>query len=192
MTLPRPRAYVDWTVPVDENGMEIGGYRDEATHQKYIAWLADYLYYTDIPVPACQLETLAEFEAGGGISSAVLHLSDDWGYAVWELEKIDQYISQGLSWTDLHREELRTWESFTDEIREEYGDPDIHFFISEADFERIGREIIEELNVPGHIWHVDIPYRPILARLLKKVESKDERIKYLDRYNYNFNECASK
>ena len=58
MILPRPRAYVDWMVPVDKNGNEIGVCEDDVTFDFYIGWLADYLYEKDIPIPECQQKDL--------------------------------------------------------------------------------------------------------------------------------------
>lgn len=59
MILPRPRAYVDWTVPVDKNGNEVGVCNDDATFNFYISWLADYLY--DDPEHDC-FTSPAEFK----------------------------------------------------------------------------------------------------------------------------------
>ena len=192
MILPRPRAYVDWTVPSDKQGNEIGVCHDRETYQKYIDWLADYLFSTIIPIPENQINLVKEFEAKDGISSAVFWLSEDWGMSIWDTKGIENAFLEGVSYEDFHQQEVNMWIDLSDAEQEVYEDPADEFFTSEAEYCRIGREAIEANRVPAHIQHADIAYRPILAALLKKVEDKKERIAYLDYFYRNFNECASK
>ncbi|TVQ99468.1 MAG: hypothetical protein EA399_07745 [Desulfovibrionales bacterium] len=192
MILPRPRAYIDWTVPLDEFGNEIGVCQDTATYHKYIEWLADYLYHTEIPVPENQRKDLAEFEAKEEIASAVLWLSDDLGFSLWETEMIESCCFKGLSYEEYHQIEITLWNEMPENEREVYEDPKEEFFTSEADYKRICQEAIEAKRIPSHIQHADIAYRPIFAKLLKKVASKGERIKHLNYFYHNYNECASK
>ncbi|SMP39737.1 hypothetical protein SAMN06295888_101316 [Desulfonatronum zhilinae] len=192
MILPRPRAFIDWTVPFDELGNEIGMCHDTETYQRYIKWLADYLYRTEIPVPENQLQDLAKFEAKEGIASAVFWLSDDLGYSIWETELIESCCSDGLSYEEYHQVEVNLWNEMPENEREVCEDPEEEFFTSEADYKRICQEAIDAKKVPPHIRHADIPYRPILAKLLKIVASKDERVAHLDYFYHNYNECASK
>ncbi len=165
---------------------------DPATYQRYIEWLADYLYRTEIPVPDNQLQDLAEFESKKGIASAVFWLSDDLGLSLWETELIERCCSDGLSYEEYHQVEVKLWNDMPDNEREVYEDPEEEFFTSESDYGRIGQEAIEAKRVPHHIQHADIAYRPIFAKLLKKVESKEERIAHLDYFYLNLSECTAK
>lgn len=192
MILPLPRAYIDWTVPVDDLGNEIGVCSDTATYQRYLAWLADYLFCTEIPVPQNQQDILDEFESKNGIDSAVFWLSEYLGHSIWDTEFIERSFLEGLPYNEYHKNEVSMWEELSDEERELYDPPEEDFYTSEADYNRIGHEAINAAKVPSHIRHADIGYRPILAALLKKVEDKKERIAHLDYFYRNFNECASK
>jgi hypothetical protein len=192
MNLPRPRAYIDWTVPLDEFGNEIGVCHDTATYHKYIEWLADYLYHSEIPVPENQLQDLAEFEAKEGIASAVFWLSEYLGYSIWQTEMIERCFLDGMSHEELHQSEEEQWNEMPDNEREAFEDTGEEFFTPEAEYKRIGQEAIEANKVPSHIQQADIAYRPIFAKLLKKVASKEERIKHLNYFYHNYNECASK
>lgn len=49
--LARPRAYIDWAVPKDADGNDIGVCTEEASFHGYLEWLADYLFKANIPVP---------------------------------------------------------------------------------------------------------------------------------------------
>lgn len=192
MNLPRPRAYVDWAVPLGDHGNEIGVCHDTATYRRYLEWLADYLFRTEIPVPDNQLNVLAEFESKDGIKSAVVCLSCDWGLSIWYAEEIENCFLEGLSYAEFHQKEISMWNDLPNNLRELYENSEDEFYTSEADYKRIGREAVEAKKVPPHIQHADIAYRPIFAKLLKKVESKKERIAHLDYFYRNFNECASK
>lgn len=192
MIHPLPRAYIDWTVPVDDLGNEIGVCRDTVTYQLYLEWLADYLFSTKIPVPQNQQDILEEFESEDGIKSAVFRLSENLGDSIWDTELIERSYLEGLSYEEYHKIEVGMWEDLSDDERELHDRPEEDFFTSKADYNRIGEEAINAAKVPSHILHADICYRPIFAKLLKTVESKKDRIAYLDYFYRNFNECASK
>ena len=192
MILPRPRAYIDWIVPLDDQGNEIGVCHDAETYQRYIDWLADYLFFTAIPIPENQVSLVAEFEAKDGIRSAVFWLSDDWGMSIWYTEGIENAFFEGVSYEDFHQQEMSVWNNLPADERELYENPADEFYASKDEYNRIGHEAIEAKKIPAHIQHADIAYRAILAALLKKVEDKKERIAHLDYFYRNFNECASK
>ena len=42
MMLPHPRAYVDWKVPIDADGNEIGVCTGDVGYRYYLSWLADF------------------------------------------------------------------------------------------------------------------------------------------------------
>jgi hypothetical protein len=192
MMLPRPRAYVDWAVPLDDQGREIGVCGDAATYRRYIEWLADYLFLTEIPIPENQQALVAEFEARDGIASAVFWLSDDLGMTIWDAEWVEEAFLDGLTREEIRECELVGWNLLSDEERQIWGDPEADFFISEADYQRIGSEALEARKVPARIRHADIPYRPVLAKLLKAVSSREDRIAHLNYFYQNLNDCLSK
>ena len=192
MLLPPPRAYVDWTVPLDDQGREIGRCNDVATYRRYIEWLADYLYFTDIPIPDSQQALVAQFEAQNGINSAVFWLSEDLGTTIWDAERVGEAFLDGLTHGQFHEREIEVWNLLSDEERQMWGDAEVDFFISEADYQRVGREALETRKVPAHIRHADIPCRPVFAKFLKAVSSREDRIAHLDYFYQNLNDCLSK
>ena len=95
MILPRNRTYVDWAVPVDVNGNEIGVCAENQCYRCYLEWLAGYLYATEIPVPENQRALLEQYK-DSGTDHAVLDLSDSLGYSIWETEAIQEESASGL------------------------------------------------------------------------------------------------
>jgi len=188
MILPRNRAYIDWTVPCDQDGHKIGVCTTTESYEEYLDWLADYLYVTDIPVPPNQIGLLKEYQ-GKGIAYAVLDLSDCLGYSIWETEGMQEASAGGKPFSEHHKAEIDLWNELPGDAKIDTTEQD--FFTAEDDYRRLGVEYTESQKVPQHISHADIPYRPILAALLKQVHEHSERKKHLDFFYYNFNECAS-
>jgi len=186
MLLPYPRAYIDWAVPRDHHGHEIGICYDDATYRYYLEWLADYLYKTEIPVPESQKATLEELSKTG---YATMRLSDCLGYPIWETEIIQEYSASGNPYEDWHQQELALYNKLPDDEKEIWGE---EFFISKEDYHRLGEEYRESKKVPSHIQHADIPYRSILAALFKGMPDPKKRYEELDYFYKNFDECASK
>lgn len=188
--LPRPKAYVDWTVPIDEDGNEIGLCRDDDIRfHQYLEWLTNYLYQVNIPVPETQL-ALLELYREKGVDHAIIDLSNRLGYSIWEMDFLENDISQGISFSELHEMSLEAWNNLSDEEKEYSTEEE--FFTSEEDFERIKQELIDSEKVPSNIHHADIPYRPILAALFKNIPDFAERYQHLKLFYSNYNDCASK
>lgn len=187
--LPRPRAYVDWTVPSDEAGNEVGVCTENIGYRRYLEWLADYLFRTTIPVPESQQVLLSGY-GNLGVDHAVLDLSDLLGYSIWNTESIQEMSASGQPFSEHHAAELELWNELSAEDREDWTEED--FFTLESDYVRLGAEFREARKVPSHINHADIPYRPILAALFKEVSDPKKRYDLLDSFYRNFDECASK
>lgn len=189
MILPRPRAYVDWAVPVDDQGEDIGVATSEDVYRFYLEWLAEYLHKTEIPVPPNQQALLEEYKAHH-VSHAIIDLSDMLGYSIWATDGIENMSADSQSFDDLHQMELECWNDFSEEEKEDWTDEE--FFTSKQEFLRIQQEHTESQRVPSHIRHADIPYRPVLAFFFKDISDPLERYKLLDMFYKNFNECADK
>jgi len=150
--------------------------------------LADYLFFTDLPVPASQRKLVALYR-NAGLNYAVLDLSDLLGYSLWETDAIQEMAAKGRPFSERHVIERQAWEGFSTDEREDWEED---FFTSEQDYIRLGQEFQEAQNVPPHICHADIPYRPILAALFKGEPDANKRYKHLDYFYQNLHECASK
>jgi hypothetical protein len=188
MILPRPRAYTDWTVPKDDSGNDIGLCTEDILYRRYLEWLADYLFTTDIPVPASQAELVAAY-MDKGAELAVFDLSDLLGYSFWDTRSIQEMSAAGHPFSEHHIAERKVWDELTTDEKEGLTEAD--FYISEKDYIRLGQEFCEAQKVPSHIQHADIPYRPVLAALFKTVSDPKKRYELLHYYYRNFNECAS-
>ena len=185
----RPRAYVDWTVPTDSEGRDIGVCEDAASAAAYLEWLADYLYATPIPVPKSQQALLANYQKQG-VDHAVIDLSDVLGYSILSTDVVGRQAASGKPFAEVHAEELEAWNQLSEEEKAYHAGE--NSFTSESDYLRLGREFLEAQKVPGHIQHADIPYRPILAALFKDVPDRNERFRLLSLFYNNFDECASR
>ena len=189
--LPPPRAWVDWAVPKDKNGDDIGtASNDDGTYELYLNWLADYLYETDIPVPECQKDVIAEYRSKGGADHAFFDLSERIGYTIWDVDGIERDFGEGKSWEDFHAHERSCWDEFSKEEQEEQTEEE--YFIWKDEYERIGREGQERKVVPSHIRHSDIPYRAVVAALFKDVPKHSCRYHMLHRFYSVIDENASK
>ena len=189
MILPRPRAYIDWTVPLDDQGREMGTASGKEQYRCYLGWLADHLYNTDIPVPENQRVLLEEYQKRGA-DYAVIDLSDMLGYSIWDTDLIEYKVEEDQPFDDLHQLELDYWNDLSDDEKKEWEGEE--FFTLEDEFLRIREEYMESKQVPSHIRHADIPYRPILASLFKSIRDFEERCRLLDLFYRNYHDCASK
>lgn len=189
MILPRPRAYIDWTVPTDALGNDIGVCADDSSYRQYLTWLAEHLYVTVLPVPVSQRELLAEYR-GKGIDYAIVDLSEELGNGIFNVDVIEGMFAAGKVFAELQASESEAWNELPEEDKAEWDKED--FFTTENDYARIGHELREAQKVPAHIRHADIPYRPVLAALFKDIPEPKERYEWLDWFYHNFNESASK
>lgn len=61
--------------------------------------------------------------------------------------------------------------------KDDYEDPDEKYLTDRETFEHLREEGLKPRKVPPHIKHVDVPFRPIFAALMKDVPDKEERVK---------------
>lgn len=189
MILPRPRAYIDWTVPADEFGNDVGLCTDGNSYEEYLSWLAGYLYATAIPLPESQRELLAEYQSKG-VDYAILDLSQELAGGIWHVEVVQSILAAGEGFSELEASQEQAWNELPEAAKVEWDKED--FFTSEKDFARVCEELGDAQEVPAHIRHTDIPYRPVLAALFKDIPDPKKRYEVLDRFYRNFSECASK
>lgn len=170
-------------------GNDVGACTDEVSYVRYLEWLADYLFTSDIPVPQSQTELVALYKTKGA-DHAVLDLSDCLGYSLWDTELIQEMSASGHPFSEHHASEREAWNGLSEDERQGWSEED--FFTSEEDYARLGQEFKEAQKLPSHIRHADIPYRPVLAALFKEVPDRKQRYELLDYFYRNFDDCASK
>jgi hypothetical protein len=190
MLSPPPHTRVDWTVPTDQSGREIGVARTQSDYQFYLHRLADYLYETDITVPECQRNAVRKYASEGGAQSAVCDLGFTMGILYYDIEDLERLSLEGVGWETVHSEEMAHCNEYSEEERETISEEG--FCASREDYERIGREAGEAQRIPSHVGHLDIPFRPVFAALLKNVPDHEERYRLLNRFYGEFNDAFSK
>jgi hypothetical protein len=186
-----PRCWIDWKVPLDEGGQELGVVNGDAErYQQYLHWLADYLYETPIPVPERQRDVVERYQESGGASSAIFDIAASLGYELSALEACEDEINRGVSWEEFHDNEMQYWEGLSGAEREGFTKEDV--VMTRAEFERVSVEVEESKSIPRHIGHADIPFRAIFAIFFKEIEDHQERYRLLKQFYQEFYECASK
>jgi hypothetical protein len=204
--LPPPRAYIDWKMPSDADGNEIidlsctikqgkdmqlrdeyekaiGVQLEGANYILYLKWLSLYLYETKIPVPLSQTGLI---ERANDPESAIMSLADCYSDALFVCycDDYDSDFEENTPYSEIHERELENLKKRKEEDAEEGIVTDSEDFmseycISEEDYETLRQEYIERKKIPSHIRSLDIPYRPVLAALLKRVPDPIERFRLL-------------
>ena len=188
MILSRNRSYIDTTCPRDDMGREIGAAHGDE-FERYIDWLAEYLFRTEIPVPENQKQLLQEYQEKGA-DHAVFDLSECLGYSEepWDYDCYTSY-------DDYRMHMLEAFGTLSQEEQREYlygENVEGTYYMSGIDYARCKSEFDEAKKVPEHISHADIPYRPVLAALFKCIPEHDKRKELLEYFYSNLNENLSK
>ncbi|MBR1609070.1 MAG: hypothetical protein IJ678_05590 [Kiritimatiellae bacterium] len=176
IVLPYPRAYVDWIIPRRPDGTAVVSALNENDYDLYLNWLADYLYETDLPLPESQRD----------VSASLFQLAENLSLDWMNLEHLERHIKEGGSFAEWHKTEVEGFESLGDDEKDLWlessssGGPE---FLTEAEFNRIAKEVEEASSVPESIQHLDIPYRALISRILKKIPRHRERVAELDRFS---------
>lgn len=184
-----PRHYADSTVPTRSDGEPMRRTNDQEEYDTYTAWLAEYLFTTDIPLHPRQRE-YAKHSDTLDPDTAVFHISDWFGYAVWELDMLKNAFEAGEDWLSFDAVQHEAFASFSDEEREEL--PFDEWAVSRGVWERLREEWSEEKALTLRTDHADIPYRSLLSHILKRLPNREERIAIIRSYFQNFDENASK
>lgn len=182
---PYPRAYIDWEVPLRQDGTRIQSTESEEDYNIYINWLADYLFYKDFTVPECQMQIKHK---------GVLDIAEEFSITTI-LDDIEHAIQNGDGFEKFHNRELECWKEEDPDIKEEYIDENgiNTYFTTEEQFVRVAEEFNERRDkVPNSINHADIPYRALLSWQLKMIPKHEDRVKVLDSYFLLINENFGK
>lgn len=181
-----PRSFSDLTVPLRPDGTALETCRQKGDYERYVAWVADYLHRTDLPLTEEQKAWLEG--AGKDPKGIIFTCSDVFGYTVDALEELTWWFTEGKTYDDYKREMREIWEAHTDpEDKAEFG----FQVLSEATFQRLKREWEEEC-ARGECSHADIPFRALLAWALRQMPDAEERQKEMDWFFRNFQDNASK
>ena len=184
-----PRAYTDLTVTVLADGSRLDFPVSGKLYNFYIAWLADHLLQSAIPIPPEQAgvaRDLADRDPAG----VAFELSDCLGYMYWDRAGLENHIRGLKTYEALVEHERAVWEEIT------AGNPDAdipfeEFVTPREAYDRARVEIEIEDRLPDLPAHFDIFFRPLLAQAVKRCSSRQEAGEVLRLFYTNFNECVS-
>jgi hypothetical protein len=168
-----PRCYQDATMPPPEVARD---------HDAYVEWLADHLYGGDYPLPV-RLD---------GLDWSIHELASDYAFAGDDLGLVVRAVNEGLSYEQFSERQVELWREMED------GDEDYlaHYTLEPEVYRRVQEEEAERRkNVPGlspDDETVDMAFRPLLARELKRLPDRAARIEALRQFFETYNEDLHK
>lgn len=176
-----PRHFCDLSVPSRADGTPINRDATGEDYTIYVHWLADHLYETDLPLHPRQLAWALESD-NREPSHGIFKISEEASFGLWNLEYVEQAFADGGTWEDEMAEARRTWEAAWPSPEDHEDHPVEEYLITRNVWDRIGEEWMEK---PVY-HHADIPYRSLLARLLKRIPDRERRIWEIDSFFRNF------
>lgn len=158
-----PRCYQDVTVPAPE----------VADHfPAYVEWLADHLFEKEFPLPT-------RLKAGDW---TLRSLAIDYAYGGNDLEHVAACARQGMTHEEFMRQQMQLWREMDDGLEEYLPnymlDAEIYARIQEEERERAA--VCPNLESSDET--LDMPFRPLLARELKKIASRAARVDALKEF----------
>ena len=187
-----PRSFADQTVPARTDGTSLRSCLGPGDYELYVNWLADYLHTASLPLTPAQETWLQQTQRAP--DKVIFECSDTFGYALYELEEVEQAFEKGESWAH-HRKRARAfWDAIPEQERSSYAESTFEewFALDETVFDRLRREWQEEHALPQPVDHADVPFRPLLAWALRQIPERDERVRQIDWFFRNFGDNASK
>lgn len=183
-----PRAWTDVVVPTEPPKVDWFDF--------YTEWLADYLFTTEIPLHPRQLGYAARMsESEVDPATFIFEISDTYGYAVYELDGLENSYAEGEDWPAYSARERAYWEEDdNDETRqemtyEEWATSENTWYRCREEWLESTQPIFKNGMLPTH---ADIPYRALLALAIKRIPDRSKRIESFRRYFTNFFDNASK
>lgn len=169
-------------VPKDKDGNCINVCTSEDQYWEYLEWLADYLY---------QLDGLSNNEQQGlckyvenmvpedGIQLVAMNAAL---YQV-ETEPMESWIEENEPF-DKYADNMREYAIEIDEQYDEEAEKEL--------YERVAKELEEKRKFCPGVRHADVSYRVPLSIILKKVRSKQQRVRLLDSFYRIYDEYIRK
>lgn len=181
-----PRAWTDLVMPEQPP--------DTDWFDFYTEWLADYLFVTNIAVHPRQVCYVGHMQANKS-EDCIFGISDDYGYAVFELDMLEQDFSNGIDWATLNERQKSVWQSLEKDEAQE-GETFESWSMAKATWDRCHEEWLELQQLAAQNGtpptHADIPFRALLAVAIKCIPDRRERINKIRHYFVNFTDNASK
>jgi hypothetical protein len=182
-----PRAWTDVNVPSAPENVDWFDF--------YIEWLADYLFTIPIPLHTRQLEYASKM-LDVDPESRIFEISDNYGYAIYELDGLENSYEAGEDWLDYDKRQRDYWDNDMDadnreveESYEQWSTSKITWYRCREEWTESTQPIFKQGLLPAH---ADIPFRALLALAIKRIPERDKRIKSIRRFFMNFSENASK
>lgn len=173
-----PRCFIDAALPEPQT---------EQNFNSYVAWLAEHLFHTDLPVPPRHAWVLEKMDKAVSPEAAIGSLGMGAGYFDEGSSSLCSAIHRGLSYRECMAEKLADWQEYDD-----FDPATLHSYMVNPDlYARLEAEEAERRNLGVTSDNADIPYRPFLAHALKKITDPEGRGKAIRGFFAYYNDAAS-
>jgi hypothetical protein len=185
-----PRHFADATGPLigDAGPFNWVGIA-ESDYNSYLRWLVNHLQTASLPLHPRQL-AYAAIADGQTPETAVFWLANNFGCAHMELDDLNHHLDKGGTWAEWEQEDHQAWLEQPDDIRAEQ--PFEEYSIGQERFDQLREEWEAEQRLAPGTRCADIPYRALLARILRRVPEGKPRLDLLHDFFRIFSENAAK
>jgi hypothetical protein len=173
-----PRCFVDAALPEPET---------EQNFSAYVAWLAEYLFHTDLPVPSQHAWVLATLDDAVSPHAAIGSLGMGAGYFDEGSASLCSAIRAGLTYRDYMAKQMADWQEYDE------SDPTTlySYMVNPDRYARLETEEAERRNLGVTSDNADIPYRPFLAHALKQIPEQEARLRAMRGFFAEYNDAAT-
>lgn len=182
-----PRHFGDLSIPVRADGTGIERTASGDDYWIYVRWLADHLCTSDVALHPRQVAWALDSDLREP-SDGIFRISEWSSSELWDLESLEESFALGKSWESFTEERRRQWE----EVWASSGEVDEHPIDEYLVSREVWNRILEEWKERPRFNHADIPYRALLARLLKRIPDPEERVRVLHFFFQNYTDNLSK
>ena len=169
-------------VPKDEQGNLLNVCSTEDSYWLYLSWLADYLNDL-LAEPNDEQKGLCKYLDNMLPEDGVHLIGMNAALYQAETEPMESWIEEGSPFVE-YAENMKKYVLDDDEEYDEETDHQLYISVSE--------ELKAHHQYCPYVRHADVSYRIPLARAIKKVETKENRIKLIDSFYRIYDHYISK
>jgi len=175
-----PRRYCDCTVPVRTDGSALTRCIDWVDMRHYAVWLSKYLYEVEIPLTPEEEQWIASQPS----KPSIFGISLDYGKNLLPLEDVEDAFAKGAVLYESYMQEVRnTWKRRYPTPESQAENPfEWLYGLSRETFSRLLKEWKEWKASGDESNHADIPFRPLLAHLIKQIHYSGHQERAIDNY----------
>lgn len=145
----------------------------DASSDDYAKWLADYLWNCQLEVPERQWQEERDLENAKSPTGWICSLASKIGWADDDLDTVAEAVNKGMSYGSFMARQIELWKEI-DEANPEY----LHnWVVDPGDFHQVQEEEKERRATGLDFSMIDMPYRALLAKALKRIPDPNDRVK---------------